>query len=167
MTGQGAATQLALSSAVDRLTAHAAEWSTERVLDEGLDLVRDRSWADASALYALDEGRVHALCRRPSAPGASPAELPLDWFPWGLAPVSPQRFLFVEQAAPLPVDPTGSTTLGDLQVSSCLHLPILERQQLIGALQLYWTEPRLVWDDDQGRILRSLGRFLLRCAASG
>ncbi len=166
MIGQGAATQLALSSAVDRLTAHAPEWSTERVLDEGLDLVRDRSWADASALFTLRGERVVTLCCRPAASDDQPDEQPADWFPWGLAPVSPRRFLFVEQAGLLPAAPEGRGLLGDLGISSCLHLPILERQQPIGALQLYWREPRLVWDDEQGRILRSLGRFLLRCAAT-
>jgi hypothetical protein len=162
------ATQLTLSAAVDRLSAHAADWSTSRVLDEGLDLVRDCSWADGSVLYAAQDDRVVTLCRRPSpgphdAPGV---DLPVDWFPWGLAPVNPRRFIFVENAAALPAGPAGRRTLGDLEVSSCLHLPILERQQTIGALHLFWTEPRLVWDDDCGRILRSLGRFLLARAAA-
>ncbi|MHB1139261.1 MAG: GAF domain-containing protein, partial [Microthrixaceae bacterium] len=78
----------------------------------------------------------------------------------------PRRFLFVEQAGALPAAAGDPVTLGEHGISSCLHLPILERQQPIGALQLFWAEPRLVWDDEQGRILRSLGRFLLRCAAS-
>ena len=107
------------------------------------------------------------LCHRlGTAAGArrpSEAELrvPLDWFPWGLAPVSPRRFLLVSDARTLACDPTSGATLGDIGVRSCLHLPILERQRNIGALHLYWSEPRLVWDDDRGRLLRLLGRFLL------
>lgn len=168
MIGQGPATQLTLSAAVDRLSAHAPEWSTSRVLDEGLDLVRDCSWADGSVLYAAQGDRVVTVCRRP-APGEDErhgTDLPLGWFPWGLGPVNPRRFIFVEQAGALPAAPGDRRTLGDLQVSSCLHLPILERQQPIGALHLFWTEPRLVWDDDCGRILRSLGRFLLARSAA-
>lgn len=166
MISQGTETQLALSSAVDRLTAHAADWSTSRILDEGLDLVRDCAWADGSALHATHGDRVVTLCRRPAVDDAPLADLPIDWFPWGLAPVNPRRFIFVENAGALPATPAGGTTLGDLHVSSCLHLPILERQQPIGALHLFWSEPRMVWDDESGRILRSLGRFLLGRAST-
>jgi GAF domain-containing protein len=168
MISQGPATQLTLSAAVDRLSAHAADWSTSRVLDEGLDLVRDCSWADGSVLYAAQADRIVTVCRRP-APGQRETpglDLPSGWFPWGLGPVNPRRFIFVENAAALPAGPDDPRTLGDLEVSSCLHLPILERQQPIGALHLLWTEPRLVWDDDCGRILRSLGRFLLARATA-
>lgn len=161
MISQGPETQLALSTAVDRLTAHAAGWSTARILDEGLDLVRDCCWADGSALHANHGDHVQVLSQRPADVVDRPSHLPTGWFPWGLAPVSPRRFLFVENASTLPFSPDGSITLGDVGVSSCLHLPILERQQPIGALHLFWSEPRLVWDDDSGRILRSLGRFLL------
>jgi len=166
MISQGTERQLVLSAAVDRLTAHAGDWSTQRVLDEGLDLVRDCSWADGSALHATRGDGVVALCRRPATDEDRHDESPADWFPWGLAPVSPRRFIFVEQAGNLSASPAGPTTLGELGISSCLHLPILERDQPIGALQLFWTEPRLVWDDDSGQILRSLGRFLLGRAAT-
>jgi hypothetical protein len=166
MISQGSETHRALSAGVDRLTAHAADWSTERVLDEGLDLVRDCSWADGSALHAMRDGSVATLCSRPTLEDHL-GDLPVDWFPWGLAPVNPRRFIFVGNAAALPSSPTSGTSLGDLNVSSCLHLPILERQKPIGSLHLFWTEPRLVWDDESGRILRSLGRFLLGRAAAG
>ena len=166
MISQGPETQLALSTAVDRLTAHAAGWSTARILDEGLDLVRDCCWADGSALHSNRGEQVEILCQRPALAANRPSTMPAGWFPWGLAPVSPRRFLFVENAAALPFTHDGSTTLGDVGVSSVLHLPILERQQPIGALHLYWAEPRLVWDDDSGRILRSLGRFLLSRAGA-
>ena len=150
-----------LSAAVDRLSTHSTEWSCERVLDEGLDLVRDCSWADASMLYAVAPDRVTELSRRPVSPWPTPAELPLDWFPWGLAPLSPQRYLLVEDATALPVSPGSGETLGDLGIRSCLHLPILERSVPVGAVHLYWSEPRLHWDDERGRLLRTLGRFLL------
>ena len=97
---------------------------------------------------------------------ADPGEYPASWFPWGLAPMNPERFIFVEQAEQLPALPTGGVTLGDIGVKSCLHLPILERRKPVGYLQVYWPETRLVWDDDIGRILRSLGRFLLSRAAA-
>lgn len=166
MISQGSEQQLSLSTAVDRLTAHAGGWSTQRILDEGLDLVRDCSWADGSALHANRGEHVEVLCRRPAVGDDLDENIPTDWFPWGLAPMNPRRFIFVEQADSLPAGPDGARTLGSLGVSSCLHLPILERQQPIGALHLFWSEPRLVWDDDSGHILRSLGRFLLGRAAT-
>ncbi len=155
-----------LSAAVERLSSHSTEWSCERVLDEGLDLVRDCSWADASLLYSVTPDRVVELCRRPPSSTAAAGELPLDWFPWGLAPMSPQRYLLVEDARALPWSPHSDETLGDLGISSCLHLPILERSVPVGAVHLYWREPRLHWDDGRGRLLRTLGRFLLARASA-
>ena len=155
-----------LSAAVDRLSIHSTEWTCERVLDEGLDLVRDCSWADASLLYSVTPDRVVELCRRPPSATASPGELPLDWFPWGLAPLNPQRYLLVEDATALPWSPDSDERLGDLGISSCLHLPILERSVPVGAVHLYWSEPRLNWDDERGRLLRTLGRFLLARASA-
>ena len=38
-----------------------------------------------------------------------------------------------------------------------------ERGRTGGALQVFWSGPRLEWDDDRGRLLRTLGRFLLSC----
>ena len=155
-----------LSAAVDRLSIHSTEWSCGRVLDEGLDLMRDCSWADASLLYSVTPERVLELCRRPPSASTLPDELPLDWFPWGLAPLNPQRYLLVEDAAALPSSPDSDQTLGDLGIRSCLHLPILERSVPVGAVHLYWTEPRLNWDDQRGRLLRTLGRFLLARAST-
>ena len=160
-----------LSAAIDRLTAHAGDWSTHRLLDEGLDLVRDASWADAGALLRIDADTAATVHGRPVdavAPGGPVRpEVPVDWFPWGLAPVSPDRFLLVDDARTLPVSPDGDETLGDHGVRSCLHLPIRERGAPVGALHVLWSEPRLAWDDDRGRLLRSLGRFLLTCQPAG
>jgi len=182
MAAQRSGTSGGLSAAVERLSEHAGEWGTERLLDEGLDLVRDSTWADVCVLHAVGSHTATVLARRPGAVGHAedlplaglPEEVPADWFPWGLAPVNPRRFLLVDDASPLPSAPrssapTSSTprpapTLGELGVRSCLHLPILERSRLVGALHLYWVEPRLAWDDDHGRLLRTLGRFLLDAA---
>jgi GAF domain-containing protein len=155
----------ALSAAIDRLGRHASSWSPGRLADEGLDLVRDAAWADASALVRVAGDRAVPLHRRPdgSRPGtgAPCAEVPLWWFPWGLAPVRPDRYLLVEAAGALPVRPGGGPTLGELGYRSCLHLPLHERGGILGALQVFWREPRLNWDDGRGRLLRTLGRFLL------
>lgn len=172
-----------LSAAVDRLTDHATDWSTPRLLDEGLDLVRDVSWADASTLLRIDADRVTLLHARPTlgsrgtgrhdrspgapAPTPASADLPLDWFPWGLAPVRADRFMLVDDARPLPMSPDEDRTLGSLGIRSCLHLPLRQRGRQVGALQVFWSEPRLAWDDDRGRLLRTLGRFLLGCADRG
>lgn len=190
-----------LSASVDRLTAHADNWSTGRLLDEGLDLVRDVSWADSCALLRVSRGRVHVVHARPGLPGEpamastatagvstaiidGPADeggghdapgsaevpippvdssVPVAWFPWGLAPIEADRFVLVDDARSLPASPVGPTTLGALGVRSCLHLPLRQRGRTVGAVHLFWNEPRLAWDDDRGRLLRTLGRFLLTC----
>ncbi len=167
MTTSRAGTPPGLSSSFQRLSTHADDWGPARVLDEGLDLVRDASWADQCHLYAI---RPHAAVQVASRPTrracGDDSGSPLDWFPWGLAPVNPTRFVLVADARGLPASASATTTLGDLGARSCLHLPILERERPIGALHLYWSEPRLEWDDERGRLLRLLGGFLLgRCPA--
>ncbi len=172
MVVQRSGTGRGLSAAVARLSDHAAEWGTDRVLDEGLDMVRDSTWADIALLHAVERDVVRMVARRPGAlgvdqsvPGSDFAEqVAGDWFPWGLAPVRPKRFLLVDDATFLPARP-GGPTVGQLGLRSCLHLPIMERGVPVGALHLYWSEPRLAWDDDHGRLLRTLGRFLLSTAA--
>jgi len=151
-----------LSGAFEHLCEHASEWDTTRVLDEGLDLARDAVWADACVLHRVQGDQMVEVARRPvDHDDAVHRAEPLDRFPWDLAPVQAERFLLVSDARMLPVRHGDSTTLGSLGVRSCLHLPILEREAPVGALHLYWSGPRLAWDDDRGRVLRSLGRFLL------
>ena len=162
-----------LSASIDRLTDHAHDWSTQRLLDEGLDLVRDACWADAAALFRVGARRAAAVHARPSVrsrrtrPGGVCAPVPdsvdTGWFPWGLAPLAADRFVLIDDARALPADPDGARTLGELGVRSCLHLPLRQRGRTVGALQVFWSEPRLAWDDDRGRLLRTLGRFLLTC----
>ena len=152
-----------LSRAFEHLCEHASDWNTSRVLDEGLDLARDAVWADACVLHRVRGDQMVEVARRPvdRAAGATPHAEPLDRFPWDLAPVQAERFLLVSDARGLPVHRGASVTFGSLGVRSCLHLPILERDSPVGALHLYWSGPRLAWDDDRGRVLRSLGRFLI------
>ena len=157
-----------LSAAIDRLTSHAGDWTTPRLLDEGLDLVRDAAWADACALLRVDDDTVVTVHGRPvdavGPAGIIPSAVPTTWFPWGLPAVRPDRFVLVDDARTLPVSPDDGRTLADLGVRSCLHLPVRERGEPMGALHLFWSEPHLAWDDDRGRLLRSLGRFLLTCS---
>ncbi len=157
----------ALTAAIDRLTGHVDDWTTPRLLDEGLDLVRDASWADACALLRCDGPSILPVHTRPADvvgdEGPIASAVPDSWFPWGLAPVRPDRFLLVDDARPLAIEPDGRT-LGDAGVRSCLHLPLLERGEPVGAIHVFWSEPHLAWDDDRGRLLRSLGRFLLTCS---
>jgi len=171
MVVQRSGTGRGLGAAVARLSDHAEEWGGERLLDEGLDLVRDSTWADVVLLHSVERDRVRVVARRPGRAGFDgshsgpdlPDLVPGDWFPWGLAPVRPKRFLLVDDASLLPVSP-GGPSVGDLGLRSCAHLPINERGRPVGALHLYWAEPRLAWDDDHGRLLRTLGRFLLSTA---
>ena len=157
-----------LSAAIDRLTGNAGGWSTGRLLDEGLDLVRDAAWADACALLHVGDDRAVTVHGRPAdvagPTGIVAPAVPTGWFPWGLAPVHPDRFVLVDDARLLPIAPDDSRTLGDLDVRSCLHLPLQERGRPVRAVHLFWLEPHVAWDDDRGRLLRSLGRFLLSCS---
>lgn len=160
---------LRCSEAIDRLTRQAGRWSAGRLLDEGLDLVRDTCWADAAALVRLSGPDAEVLHRRPDHLGLDdwcPAA-PRAWFPWGLGSVSPDRYLLVDHATVLPVAPGSPHRLGDLGVTSALHLPLREQERAIGALVVLWREPRLAWDDDRGRLLRTLGRFLLAQVPGG
>lgn len=156
-----------MTAAFERLSEHADEWGPERVLCEGLDMIRDTSWADECRLYSVraDTASAVEVASRPSPSGVREANsrevAPADWFPWGLAPVNPRRFLLITDAATLPASPGAICTLGDAGFASCLHLPILERQRPIGALHLYWREPHVEWDDQRGRLMRLLGHFLL------
>jgi hypothetical protein len=155
------------SRSIDRLTGRAGTWSTGRLLDEGLDLVRDTCWADAAALVRHDAGEVRALRRRPEHFGLDAwcSDVPSTWFPWGLGTLNPDRFLLVERAAALPVAPGSPFRLGDLGVASAMLLPLREQERPSGGLVVLWREPRLAWDDERGRLLRTLGRFLLARAA--
>lgn len=164
--GDGTGLQV-LSAAVDRLSANAESWSTARLLDEGLDLVRDAAWADGCALVRTADDEARTVASRPANLPVDHGPIPVEWLPWGLAPVSPQRFLLVDDATRLPVDPSGRVRLGELGIRSCAYLPLRERSTLVGALHLFWREPRLAWDDDRGRLLRNLGRFLLDQAGRG
>ena len=168
MTDAATWTTTGLSASFERLSLHADEWGAHRVTDEGLDLVRDASWADRCHLFAIGDGGAELVAARPAddGPGIGHGPLPLGWFPWGLAPVNPRRFVLISDATILPSHP-GGAPLGDLGIASCLHLPILERQRPVGALHLYWHQTRLQWDDERGRLLRLLGRFLLGQAPAG
>lgn len=169
MVVQRSGTGRGLGAAVARLSDHAEEWGADRLLDEGLDLVRDSTWADVVLLHSVEGDAVRVVGRRPGRIGPDghgpdlPDLLPGDWFPWSLAPARPKRFLLVDDATRLPSAP-GGPSVGELGYRSCLHLPINERGRPVGALHLYWAEPRLAWDDDHGRLLRTLGRFLLSAA---
>ncbi len=56
------------------------------MVDEGLDLVRDSTWADVALLHSIDGDQVTEVAPRPTrvAP-SSVTSVGLDWFPWGLA----------------------------------------------------------------------------------
>ena len=152
--------QRALAAAVAVFSEGVAGSAPSEILSDGLGLIQHQCSADQVTLYSAHQHEVIPL-------GTSPVEemptgaCPTDWFPWGFSVAAPERFLFVQNAETLPVALGSSQTLGELGLHSCLHLPILERQQLIGALQLYWSAPQEEWDDSTGQILRSLGRLLL------
>lgn len=150
-----------LVAQIDRLTENIAVWPTSRMIDEGLDIVRDHCWAISSALYSRNGGSVTLIGHRPHRSGQQYETIDANWFPWGLGGTNPERFMFIGEAGALPstIDSTG--TLADRGITSCAHLPLIERGSPIGYLQIHWGETRLVWDDDAGRVLRVLGRFLL------
>lgn len=151
----------ALVTQIDRLTENTDIWSTQRIIDEGLDIVRDHCWAVSSALYRHSDDSVVLVGHRPRLTGSDGKVIAADWFPWGLGGTNPERFMFVGNAGSLPFAEGSTETLADHGITSCAHLPMVERGRPIGYLQIHWGETRLVWNDDAGRVLRVLGRFLL------
>ena len=155
-----------LSAAVDRLSIHSTEWSCGRVLDEGLDLIArtargrtprcsTRSHPTACSSCAADRRRRRPCptsCRSTGSPGprsAQPPALPARRGRRSAAGLTGLR-----------PDPRRSG------VRSCLHLPILERSAPVGAVHLYWTEPRSQLGRPTRPLLRTLGRFLLARASA-
>ena len=150
-----------LASAVEALAHESVDLDTNQLLDRGIHLVAEHTGADGAVLYRYDFDRVRVVRRLRSGWSPRPEELPSDWFPWSLGQVSPTRFLFVSDSRNLPIGPGASPVLGDIGVASCVHLPVLERQTPVGALQLFWGEPLSAWDDQLGPTLRNLGRFMV------
>lgn len=150
-----------LASAVEALAHDSVDLDTNQLLDRGIRLVAEHTGADGAVLYRYDFDRVRVVRRLRSGWSPRPEELPSDWFPWSLGQVSPTRFLFVSDSRNLPIGPGASPVLGDIGVASCVHLPVLERQTPVGALQLFWGEPLSAWDDELGPTLRNLGRFMV------
>ena len=157
-TGTGA---VDLARAVESLAQDSVEMNTNELLDRGIQLIAEHTGADGAVVYRYDHDRVRVVRRLRSGWSPRPEELPPNWFPWSLGQVSPTRFLFVADSRNLPIGPGASPVLGDIGVASCVHLPVLERQTPVGALQLFWGEPLLAWDDELGPTLRNLGRFMV------
>jgi len=150
-----------LAHAVEALAQESVELGTNDLLDRGIQLIAEHTGADGAVVYRYDHDRVRVVRRLRSGWSPRPEELPSNWFPWSLGQVSPTRFLFVADSRNLPIGPGASPVLGDIGVASCVHLPVLERQTPVGALQLFWGEPLLAWDDELGPTLRNLGRFMV------
>lgn len=97
-------------------------------------------------------------------PPSSGRALPHRWFPWSLGNLRPQNHVFVRNAADLPLRPRGRTSIGDLGMGSCLHLPLHDGVELIGAVCAYWCEARDDWPSRHAPQLTDLARdALLDC----
>lgn len=77
---------------------------------------------------------------------AEDKSVPLAWFPWSLGNVRPDEYLFVRNAATLPVASAGAGTIGDRGMSSVLHVPLTVNQSVRGGLCVYWADEREAWD---------------------
>lgn len=147
-----------LADALEWLSLGAEHWDAERVLREGLDLVLATTGADACQLFAVGDEVAFQVAARPGPVLSIDAGVPSTWFPWGLAAVRPRRFLFIADAGPLTDAPD---TAPSNDGGSALHLPIIERQRVMGAMHLRWRHPHTCWDDRDGPLLRLLARYLL------
>lgn len=178
MTDESMVAASDLADALEWLSLGAEHWDAERVLREGLDLVLATTGADACQLFAVGDELAFQVAERPGPVVSIDAGVPSTWFPWGLAAVRPRRFLFIADAAPLleapavadqsaaapsaapsPAPPSAAGAAGS--GGSALHLPIIERHRVIGALHLRWRDPQPSWDDADGPSLRLLARYLL------
>ncbi len=149
---------------VDAFLRCADDWSPVRLTQECVTLASEISAATQSVLYTRERDTMRCLAMCPprlESPLAVPQDV--DTFPWDMGSLMASRFVLVDDASTL-VASTGSlagTTLGELDLTSAVHLPLWAGNRAMGALILYWTERISQWDDRPGALLRALGVFTL------
>jgi hypothetical protein len=73
------------------------------------------------------------------------SELPAMWFPWSLGNVRPLEWVFVRNAATLPLTPNADVAIGDLNMASALHLPLEANGATVGATCVLWSTLQTDW----------------------
>ncbi len=110
-------------------------------------------------LYAIRDGSAVDPIAWWTAPGVTApisGSVALTWFPWSLGNVRPQHYLFVRNAGALPSRPEHGGTIGELGISSALHVPIQSNPATtIGALCAYWVDERLSWEEEERDVVCS------------
>ncbi len=90
--------------------------------------------------------------------------IPVEWFPWTLGNIRPANHVFVRNAALLPLRPDCDMIVRDLGMGSCLHLPLHDGFETVGAVCMYWSAERDDWPLETAHELADLGRdALLDC----
>ncbi|MFN8049903.1 MAG: hypothetical protein U0Q22_00510 [Acidimicrobiales bacterium] len=109
----------------------------------------------------------HPAAEFDAGDGADEHEVPLGWFPWSLGNIRPSKYMFIRNAGALAVAHDSSTTIGDLGLTSALHLPVLglapgicaaatlSSAPVIGAVCAYWSDERASWSSDDRELLCS------------
>lgn len=88
--------------------------------------------------------------------------VPAKWFPWSMGNLRPTEYVLVETAGALPIHPSSSQTLGELGLSSCLHVPVRGlRGELLGAACVYWSNPTDTWPEEVTPQVSELARSSL------
>lgn len=152
------------SGGVDALLRCAGGWSPVRLAQECVTLAAEISGAQQSALHVSESETMECVALYPphlESPLAIAQDT--DRFPWGIGTVMASRFILVEDAFTLPASTASSagTSLGELGLTSAVHLPLWAGNRMMGALHLYWDEVVTDWDDRPGALLRAIGVFTL------
>lgn len=149
---------------LDALVRCSGDWSAVRLAQECVTLAGELGEADQTALYSRVGSDMTCVSMSPphlESPLA--VEQATDAFPWGIPDLQASRFVLVEDASALEchVGTEDPPRLADLGFRSALHLPLSAGNRPMGALHLYWHEPRTTWDDRLGALLRAVGVLAL------
>ena len=130
----------------DRMTTHSPTDSIHASVVERLSRIADAVGAQRCELYRFAANGHAVLSSSWDAAGRnvtlSHDGLHAGWFPWSIGNLKPTRYLFVRNAASLPVSPDHHESIGDLGFDSALHLPIHDGLHLVGAICVYWCDTR-------------------------
>jgi len=148
------------TAALDAVIDSAASWTPSRLAQELVEVAAEMTGAAQVALYKCDSNTVRCMGLAPPHL-ASPLlrDQQAEEFPWAMPSLQPSRFVLVEAAGDLPLPVSGRAR--DIGYSSAVHLPLRDGNRMLGALQIYWSEPMSEWDDRVGAALRALGVFTL------
>lgn len=149
---------------VDAFVRCAPGWPPVRLAQECVRLTAELTASDEVVLHARQGTQMVCSAMQPpqlTSPLATNQEA--AHFPWGIDDMMASRFISVENASELPASggSPAAISLGELDLHSAVHLPLRAGNRTMGAVNLYWCQPGVAWDDRVGALVRSIGVFTL------